>query len=373
MAMKTESTYTLAKLLETSTIGQMQNIRRNLQLKGMSSLRKMELVEALAEKIPATVEERMAFLTKSQFELVAEALKKEGIVQINEALLEDVFYYSSLGYIHPLKNEESVAAMPAEIMEAFKAAATDENMKALNRNQRLFDLIVIMLHHYGAVPVETAKAEMEKDIGETLDLKWLKQFIEQLSEHYDLFHLNEKGYIVDELVMDEDELIRKQESRTDLEYAAITQKSSSNVKNLEYIGRTPEMKELAGYLQKQYKFSNEDLEEVLGQTFYMAQLEEPPATIMHLYTALIDFADTEEIQELVDRVKKVVDHTGLWNLKGHTPSSLVPPKETALKVLNAPAAPKQADVNSLASKKKVGRNEPCPCGSGKKYKKCCGR
>lgn len=23
-------------------------------------------------------------------------------------------------------------------------------------------------------------------------------------------------------------------------------------------------------------------------------------------------------------------------------------------------------------KEKVGRNEPCPCGSGKKYKKCCG-
>ena len=23
--------------------------------------------------------------------------------------------------------------------------------------------------------------------------------------------------------------------------------------------------------------------------------------------------------------------------------------------------------------RKVGRNEPCPCGSGKKYKKCCGR
>jgi len=23
--------------------------------------------------------------------------------------------------------------------------------------------------------------------------------------------------------------------------------------------------------------------------------------------------------------------------------------------------------------KKVGRNDPCPCGSGKKFKKCCGR
>ncbi len=28
---------------------------------------------------------------------------------------------------------------------------------------------------------------------------------------------------------------------------------------------------------------------------------------------------------------------------------------------------------SLSSKKKIGRNDPCPCGSGKKYKKCCGR
>lgn len=24
------------------------------------------------------------------------------------------------------------------------------------------------------------------------------------------------------------------------------------------------------------------------------------------------------------------------------------------------------------AEKKVGRNEPCPCGSGKKFKKCCG-
>jgi uncharacterized protein YecA (UPF0149 family) len=27
---------------------------------------------------------------------------------------------------------------------------------------------------------------------------------------------------------------------------------------------------------------------------------------------------------------------------------------------------------NLQQTKKVGRNDPCPCGSGKKYKKCCG-
>jgi preprotein translocase subunit SecA len=30
------------------------------------------------------------------------------------------------------------------------------------------------------------------------------------------------------------------------------------------------------------------------------------------------------------------------------------------------------EVPQQAVSKKVGRNDPCPCGSGKKYKKCCG-
>jgi preprotein translocase subunit SecA len=39
------------------------------------------------------------------------------------------------------------------------------------------------------------------------------------------------------------------------------------------------------------------------------------------------------------------------------------------------AAPDDQDVVQRIrnSAPKVGRNEPCPCGSGKKYKKCCGK
>jgi preprotein translocase subunit SecA len=28
---------------------------------------------------------------------------------------------------------------------------------------------------------------------------------------------------------------------------------------------------------------------------------------------------------------------------------------------------------TIVNKNKIGRNEPCPCGSGKKYKQCCGK
>jgi hypothetical protein len=33
----------------------------------------------------------------------------------------------------------------------------------------------------------------------------------------------------------------------------------------------------------------------------------------------------------------------------------------------------QKQSTTIVKEKKIGRNDPCPCGSGKKYKKCCGR
>ena len=39
------------------------------------------------------------------------------------------------------------------------------------------------------------------------------------------------------------------------------------------------------------------------------------------------------------------------------------PSKTGTKLLKA----------KPVTSKKIGRNDPCPCGSGKKYKKCCGR
>jgi SWIM/SEC-C metal-binding protein len=43
-----------------------------------------------------------------------------------------------------------------------------------------------------------------------------------------------------------------------------------------------------------------------------------------------------------------------------------PEDVSALEILQNP-------VKTSVAEKKVGRNEPCPCGSGKKFKKCCGK
>ena len=49
-----------------------------------------------------------------------------------------------------------------------------------------------------------------------------------------------------------------------------------------------------------------------------------------------------------------------------------PKREQVAKPI-APAGDGTAQKQPVRKTKKVGRNDPCPCGSGKKYKKCCGR
>lgn len=40
---------------------------------------------------------------------------------------------------------------------------------------------------------------------------------------------------------------------------------------------------------------------------------------------------------------------------------------------NAPRKSGAASTTVVNNEPKVGRNDPCPCGSGKKYKNCCGK
>jgi preprotein translocase subunit SecA len=64
----------------------------------------------------------------------------------------------------------------------------------------------------------------------------------------------------------------------------------------------------------------------------------------------IDFDSQAEIMQLMDHLKQLQNNTRMWLNNGFTPIEL-------RKLFTKPS--------------KVGRNDPCPCGSGKKYKKCC--
>ena len=69
-----------------------------------------------------------------------------------------------------------------------------------------------------------------------------------------------------------------------------------------------------------------------------------------------------QTEERVKELESVFDKNG-WKYT----IELEPDKPEDIKALEILLNP----IKTKIAEKKVGRNESCPCGSGKKYKKCC--
>jgi preprotein translocase subunit SecA len=71
-----------------------------------------------------------------------------------------------------------------------------------------------------------------------------------------------------------------------------------------------------------------------------------------------------------DMLAKIDEQTSIYLLKAQIRQNLET-KEVAKVSTNED---KSKTINRQPKKAtKVGRNDPCPCGSGKKYKHCCGK
>jgi preprotein translocase subunit SecA len=81
----------------------------------------------------------------------------------------------------------------------------------------------------------------------------------------------------------------------------------------------------------------------------------------------------EMFQDLIDRIQEetVAILFRIQLVQGDSAESFRKPKKQQMFYSGGEESRKKKPVQR--KDKKVGRNEPCPCGSGKKYKKCCGR
>jgi uncharacterized protein YecA (UPF0149 family) len=72
------------------------------------------------------------------------------------------------------------------------------------------------------------------------------------------------------------------------------------------------------------------------------------------------FSSEKQGQEFFDLLALALNNTHIWENKGHSPNEM-----TNL------FASRRSKRPTIHHPKKVKPNQPCPCGSGKKYKKCC--
>jgi hypothetical protein len=363
MTTATVDEYNLENLLDSLKMDALKNIRRNLNLKNMSSLRKKELVAALAEKIPASVPEKVQMMDLHQYTAIVAMMTKSGIMPIEQIGLENVFYLSSIGYIHPSEVEnQPVVVMPTEVMKQFYNLNPKEIMTIVNRNQKVSNILFGLVRYYGFMEIEKAHKLIEGYLQEEVDSEWLHNYISYLEDYYGDFRLND-GYIIHETIKELDGFKQAIASRVGLKYFPISAETMLNVNRFEPFERTEQMVNLVHYLSDTYSLKQEEAVELADRFIYKVQFGESLPDVVKWFGEQVELKSEKDINTLVEKMVTVVNNTRLWILKGHTPSEL-----------SSPSASKPATSTPVEkTQPKVGRNEPCPCGSGKKYKKCCGK
>lgn len=103
-------------------------------------------------------------------------------------------------------------------------------------------------------------------------------------------------------------------------------------------------------------------DEMLRSLFDNNRLGVDQESIRDLFRTPEIFLDKSDYQKLVSLARLAVVNMPTWLLNGWSQVELEEEKTG-----------KKSFYDDEGLKVSVGRNDPCPCGSGKKYKKCCGR
>ncbi|RHW35933.1 hypothetical protein D1B33_12440 [Lysinibacillus yapensis] len=135
-----------------------------------------------------------------------------------------------------------------------------------------------------------------------------------------------------------------------------------------YYEKTSHQEKLAKMLAKDFfggstLMVKEEIDEIVGQ-FQLVGVNFNE-TLRELL-GRFEFNDLKQANEYIQAITKIANTTRLWENRGHTPEELS-------KMSNQYKDPLPATQLKVLSGGKVGRNDPCPCGSGKKHKKCCGK
>jgi len=165
-------------------------------------------------------------------------------------------------------------------------------------------------------------------------------------------------------------IINEQSSRPDIPYKPLTEKEALAAMNLELTsGRDKYTAKIMRFLNSKGWTGNEVADQLFEIDLKLNNGAQHPDLIKG-FLKEVDFTGEKELNQFVTMITDFINNTPLWILKGWTPVEIRSRFETPSSKSSKGESFRQATL-AEQNRVKVGRNDPCPCGSGKKYKKCC--
>ncbi len=393
--------YTLVEFFDMEVKSELLRTAKQLNIKVKSTLRKAQIVEILTNTIlqtPTKLLDRLPWCDVLRLQTMVHAdnhgvlihklamqLDTLSLIGITDHLFVEDSLYSGLEVIYP------------DVIAAF-SPVIDEYVVANEKNEKYEreQFILGLLNLYGVLTI----GELEKLYYKHYPNETIVELLEILSGSYLLTRLSGEHFLVlaspfledfecdlEELAYMNHFLIQKRKS---IRQATFTKEEVIAAGISEFPVPPISDKEKIYKAFKQLGLSKEESDKWLSYMWMSSNQDKQIGDIIKLLFDEVLNGSMNEIQSIMGVLIELMNNFPHWILKGNTPD-IVQEKYERPKMQKQPPklvmgpGMKKAGINipqeqfnnlwndhAAQFTSKVGRNDPCPCGSGKKYKHCCG-
>ena len=414
----------LREYLEEYTKEELLDQARSFELRKCSGLRKSALIDRIVECFceEEMLRSRLACLTKEQLMLFRKASIVPQDISVDELVdsLQLCSYW--LGSFEEITDRFCVFE---EVVETFQRIDDEAFRREQHKKGWLMKCVVFFIHYYGIAPIEIIyklyRLKVKDSIDEMIDMLWdmpidiMESCIFPMDrlglEDWPMEHpiYSSKGLFIHIPILENEEFGHLLGQQMDKEFYIPTIQQIEEICAIGYEASSLAYKKLESFYIKKLGMKQEKAVTWCLQVWANSYEGELPADVLNkMAEADIGFENEKQMNEFVALLMDAHNNTRMKENRGHKPTELarremtgrmptiVPRSSHAAEMLkdalpqlsemgfsvdldgNADTFttmmyPNGLDGKVIKSEKKVYPNDPCPCGSGKKYKKCCGK
>ena len=387
------------------------NYARDLEIKRTSGLKKDELAEKIANELlmPTVMRRRIAVLSP-ECRILLERAMREPLIPTPEEM-DDALCLHESDYAFLNKREQ--LDVPIDVKIAYEKLNTPEFRKYARKMSWLSQCLNFGEVFYGVFDKDVLRKIYNVRKGYHISEEQLEKMCNEFPDDMTECHMEEgQRFIVAEYLAYRDrykDLLDIQAGKDF--YIPNAQEVLDYARNL-YLSQKPAYQNFREFLQHEIGMTYDEADAEALETWDKIQFDiDFTEIVQYIIDVYEDLLDGTKIEKIIQLLQEVNNNTRMQIHRGHTPNEMmrkgmeegrfsqrptvVPGSAEAASLLksaseelkemgvcvdfdsNAVIVPNNSSQNNVFGQvdnsfKKVYPNDPCPCGSGKKFKKCCG-
>ncbi|EPY6470449.1 YecA family protein [Clostridium sporogenes] len=361
----------LETLLNNLTKSDLTDIRKSLDVKGASKLNKKELIEVLENKLKNNLNEVISNIGFYEYIFLDRYFDEIEYINKNTNKFDNAINdLKKKGIIFQIDRDKNKVVIPEELKDNIKENFIGEEEFNLGFyiSKDILKVVQVSLHYYGALSLEelyeiihsmssNLNYGKDKNIEIEFDRSYLTNLLSDNNRSYYGIKKQDNIYYAEDVI----KLSYVLQGHKAIQYLDYKELSISYIRkfNKEEFYIKP-LEKLKKYMKENLNIKEEKLNELMYSTSCLMKNAFSVDYIFEDIKGRIYLKNEEIERDIKDIITEINNNIEKWCLRGHS--------ITEIKLEEDKIYEKVEKVNH---KGKIGRNDPCPCGSGKKYKKCC--